>query len=131
MVKTINLLTLLEIACITGFVGDVLLQLGVKNNYGGSTGWGLKSYFELHGSAESTFIAGGMMTLFYILFYLSRLSLNYLSLAVFGIVIDYLFRALTLFKSLDGYYQYFNYVWSAVWMAIPMCLPFFIYEIFV
>ena len=117
---------LVAIACMTGFAGDFLLQTGVKMGMGGPTGWGLKDYFRLHGAAESMFTAGGMMSLFYALFLMSGIPVNYKTLAVYGVLLDLIFRKLMIFKSLDGYYNYFNYFWSAVWGIIPLCLPLFI-----
>lgn len=121
------MLTLLEIACLTGFIGDILLQIGCKYlHFGGPSGWGLKEYFKQHGSAESTFIAGGMMTLFYIL--MGSIPKTYPNLAVFGILLDLFFRKTMIFQSLKGYYEYFNYFWSGFWMAIPMMIPLLIYN---
>ena len=60
-------LDIITLATITGFVGDALLQIFTKYlHLGGPTGWGLLPYFSQHGSVESTFIAGGMMAIFYI-----------------------------------------------------------------
>ena len=84
---------IVSIACITGFIGDASLQLLNKYlHFGGSTGWGLKAYFNQHGPAESTFIAGGMMTLFYV-FYIIYLHVanappSYLHLAIYGGLLD-------------------------------------------
>lgn len=116
-------MNLIEAACLTGFAGDFLLQTGVKMGLGGPTGWGLKDYFALHGSAECLFIAGGMMSLFYTLFILARIPVTYINLAIYGILLDFLFRKLMIFTSLKEYYEFFNYFWSAVWGAIPLCLP--------
>jgi len=121
-------MNLVTVACLTGFVGDFTLQTGVKMGLGGPTGWGLKDYFALHGAAESTFIAGGMMSLFYGLFLMTNLKVNYKTLALYGIFLDFVFRKLMIFKSLDQYYEFFNYFWSAVWGAIPLCLPLFIHN---
>jgi hypothetical protein len=119
-------MNLVIIACFTGFVGDFLLQTGAKLGMGGPTNWGLKEYFEQHGPAESLFIAGGMMTLFYSTFMLTGLPINYVNLSMYGILIDLLFRKFMIFKSLGGYYTYFNYLMSAIWIVIPMCIPLFI-----
>jgi hypothetical protein len=119
-------MNLLIIACLTGFIGDFLLQTGVKLGLGGPTGWGLKDYFRLHGSRESLFIAGGMMSLFYALFLMSGIRVNFFNLAVYGVFLDFMFRSLMIFPSLKGYYEFFSYFWSAVWGAIPLCLPLFI-----
>ena len=120
---------LISTACLVGFGGDFLLQRGVKMGLGGPTGWGLKEYFAQHGSTEALFIAGGMMSLFYALYVNAGFPLNYQSLALYGIILDFVFRKLMIFPSLEGYYEYFNYFWSAVWGAIPLILPFFIYNL--
>ena len=122
-------MNIVSIAVLTGFFGDLLLQFFTKyTNLGGSTGWGLISYFEHHGSGEALCIAAGMMGLFYIL-YLFFLPLDYTFLALYGIVLDLLFRKTNLFPSLKGYYAHLNYFWSAVWGAIPMMLPYFIFNL--
>jgi hypothetical protein len=118
---------IIAIACLTGFIGDAILQLGVYNSVGD---WGLKSYFKQHGLAESLFIAGGMMTLFYIVYiYVLQLPLKWYYLAIYGIILDYIFRKTMVFKSLEGYYAHLNYFWSAFWGAIPMLIPFVIINI--
>ena len=123
------ILDLIVISCIAGFVGDALLQFGSKVlKLGGQTGWGLKSYFAQHGPSESVFIAGGMMTVFYIIYlYFLSFPINYVYLAIYGIILDFIFRKTEIFPSLRGYYGYFNYFWSAVWGAIPLMLPLLIH----
>ena len=122
---------LIGIACVTGMLGDSMLQLGAANGLGGPTGWGLKDYFKQHGRAESIFIAGGMMVIFFLgLISASWPPITLLSLAIYGVLLDLLFREAMIFKSLKGYYEYFNYFWSAVWGAIPMMMPLIIYKIF-
>ena len=121
---------IIAISCIVGFIGDFLLQIGAKLGLGGSTGWGLKEYFSQHGSVESLFIAGGMMTLFYAIYiYLLKLKPSYLNLAIYGIILDLIFRIFNIFPSLKGYYNYFNYFWSAIWGAIPLILPYLIFNL--
>ena len=124
---------IITIAFLTGFFGDILLQTGAKLGMGGSTGWGLNKYFSQHGKGESVCIAGGMMTLFYILIwpFIEHLQPQYiiLILAVYGIILDFLFRKLMIFSSLEGYYEYFNYFWSAVWGLIPLIVPYLIYAL--
>jgi hypothetical protein len=118
---------IIAISFLTGFFGDALLQIATKD-FGFN--WGLKQYFIYHGSGESLCIAGGMMTLFYIIYlYILRLPLNYTYLAIYGIILDYIFRKTMVFNSLRGYYKALNYFWSAFWGAIPMILPFLIYNI--
>jgi hypothetical protein len=121
------MIDIITISCLTGFFGDASLQIATK--YFGFN-WGLKKYFAYHGSGESLCIASGMMTLFYIIYlYILRLSLNYAYLGIYGIILDFIFRKTMAFESLDGYYKALNYFWSAFWGAVPMILPFFIYNI--
>ena len=121
---------IIAIACIVGFIGDFLLQVGSKLGLGGPTGWGLKEYFSQHGHTESLFIAGGMMTIFYVIYiYLLKFKVNYINLAIYGIVLDFIFRKLNVFPSLKEYYNYFNYFWSAIWGAIPLMLPYLIFNL--
>ena len=120
---------IVSIACATGFIGDAVLQIASKKfNMGGPTGWGLKEYFKQHGSAQSLFTAAGMLSMFYVFYiYILKLPLTYTNIAIYGIIIDYIFRRFVIFPSLKGYYQYFNHFWSAVWIAIPMIIPLFLY----
>ena len=121
------MMDIVSTSCLTGFFGDALLQITTKYT---KYDWGLKKYFLYHGSGEALCIASGMMTLFYIFYlYVLRLPLNYTYLAIYGIILDYIFRKTMVFKSLQGYYKALNYFWSAFWGAIPMILPFFIYSV--
>ncbi len=110
-------------AGLTGFFGDALLQVGsplLKKD----ESWGLKSYFQQHGIAESLCIATGMMMLFYVLYFLVfKLEPKWYYLAIYGVILDYIFRATMVFPSLKDYYKQLNYVESAIWGAIPMVLP--------
>lgn len=119
------LVHLVGISCLVGFLGDAALQIAVKQfRMGGPTGWGLAGYFKQHGAAESLFIAGGMMSAFYAIFlYLIPLEINYVNLAIYGIILDFIFRKTRLFPSLDGYYKHLNYFWSGLWGIIPMLIP--------
>jgi hypothetical protein len=120
------MLDIISIACLTGVFGDALLQIGAKSV---NRNWSLKPYFAQHGSAESLFIASGMSIFYVFYLYVLRLPLNYVYLAIYGIIVDLIFRKFMIFKSLEPYYKSLNYFWSAFWMAIPMMLPFFIYNI--
>ena len=115
----------ISIACFTGFIGDAMLQALTQFwGMGGKTGWGLIEYFRLHGAAESTFIAGGMMTLFYVLYLVVfGFPAKWYYLAIYGIILDLIFRKTMLFSSLKGYYQQLNYFWSGFWGAVPMIMP--------
>jgi hypothetical protein len=113
---------IISIAFFVGFIGDLILQLIVKNT---KYDWGLREYFKLHGSIEAMVIAGGMLTLFFILMVYSKVPITYTNLAIYGVILDLLFRKLNIFPSLSGYYQSLNYFESGVWGAIPMMLPLF------
>jgi hypothetical protein len=124
MVSYETIARLLTISCLTGFAGDAALQY-LSTFMGGETGWGLKEYFRQHGKAESLFIAGGMMTLFYIIYFvILGLPLNWFYLAIYGVVLDWIFRAAMLFPSLKGYYNHLNYFWSGFWGGTPMLMPY-------
>ena len=116
---------LISYACLAGFIGDAGLQILTKKfGMGGKTGWGLLAYFKQHGSIESLFIAGGMMTLFYVIYlFILNLPALWYYLVIYGILLDFIFRKTMLFPSLVGYYNNLNYFWSAFWGAIPMILP--------
>jgi hypothetical protein len=123
-----NIGQLISLSCFTGFFGDAGLQF-LSRFMGGPTGWGLKAYFKQHGSAESLFIASGMMTLFYVIYiYILGFPISLYYLAIYGIILDYIFRVMRLFPSLDGYYKSLNYFWSAFWGAIPLMMPLIIYK---
>lgn len=125
------MISLISIACLTGFIGDALLQLSSKYPaISGPTAWGLNPYFSQHGSMESLFVAGGMMTLFYVIYIdILNLKVTYLGLIIYGIILDYLFRKTMLFPSLKMYYEHLNYFWSAFWGAIPMIIPFLVFNL--
>jgi len=120
---------LIAIATIVGFVGDIILQIGTHVGLGGTGGWGLNEYFIQHGRVESTFIAGGMLALFYLLYALTGLPFNIFTMIIWGIILDLMFRVFNIFPSLKGYYNHLNYFWSAVWGAIPMVIPLVLYKL--
>jgi hypothetical protein len=121
------MIDIVSTACLVGFAGDFSLQVATqKLGMGGPTGWGLLEYFDQHGSAESLFIAGGMMTIFYVIFIQLGYQLNYKNLAIYGIILDFIFRKLVIFPSLKGYYESLNYFWSAFWGAVPLMMPLFV-----
>ena len=67
-----------------------------------------------------------MLVLFYSIIpskFLSVTPFNIALIALYGIVLDLIFRKTMVFKSLDGYYNHLNYFWSGVWGAIPLVLP--------
>jgi hypothetical protein len=119
---------LVAIAALTGFVGDGLLQIIARTT---PYEWGLRGYFDQHGSAEALFIAAGMLAMFFtILLAFPFIPVNFLTLAVYGALLDILFRLTGIFPSLDGYYRSLNPVESIIWGAIPMMLPLLFAKIF-
>jgi len=121
---------LIPIAFIVGFIGDLLLQVMTQTlRMGGKTGWGLLQYFKLHGRWESATIAGGMLCAFYMAFMVSHFKLTFLNMSIYGVVLDLAFRRFTIYPSLLGYYNNMSYIWSAVWGAIPMMLPLFVWNL--
>lgn len=123
--------TMITISTLVGFGGDAILQLLTNIGMGTNTGWGLNEYFSQHGRVEATFIAGGMMGLFYIIYAITGLPFKIQYLAAYGVLLDILFRVFNIFPSLKGYYDYFNYFWSAIWGAIPMVIPVILYKILI
>jgi len=117
-------------AAITGAVGDATLQLMVNNGVGGGNdGWGLRPYFAQHGPGEAMCVAAGMMALFFAVWVGLIAPLlhiqpdNLAGVAIYGIVLDLLFRKFRIFESLDAYYQHLNYFWSGFWGLVPMVIP--------
>jgi len=129
MSNTKNVYQLVAIATLVGFFGDALLQVLVCNGLGGKTGWGLKSYFQQHGRAESMFTAAGMLAVFYTFYIVLKLPLKWYWLVLYGVLLDLFFRLTMVFQSLKGYYSALNYFWSAVWGAIPILLPLLIWKL--
>jgi len=112
-------------AAVTGLVGDALLQAAV----GDTDRWGLGSYFRQHGRGEALCIAAGMMTLFYVLYLVVlKLPPHPVYLALYGVVLDLIFREARLFPSLKGYYEHLNYAESAFWGAVPLLLPWLVVQ---
>lgn len=122
-------MNIVSIATAVGFIGDAILQILVKNGLGGTSGWGLKQYFNQHGKAESMFTAAGMLAVFFAIYVSTGLPLKVQYLAIYGIMLDLVFRKTMIFSSLNAYYNSLNYFWSAVWGVIPMIIPLLILKI--
>lgn len=127
----LNKTYLITISSIVGLVLDFFLQLSTRYfNLGGKNGFGLKSYFLYHGTFESLCIASGMMVITFIIYlYFLPFNVNYLNLAIYGILIDFIFRQTMIFKDLISYYKQFNYFWTALFSAITMMIPYMIYNL--
>lgn len=121
---------LIIISFFVGFIGDMLTQFLFSNDPA------LSNYFKQHGSSESLFIAGGMMTLFMILYLYLGLNTSLLNkheiiktllcASIYGIILDIIFRKFKIFPSLNDYYNNLNYFYSGFFAVLPMCLPFII-----
>ncbi len=108
-----------EKSFIVGVVGDTALQL-LSPSF---PGWGLQPYFELHGPLESVFIAGGMMYGFARA--LEAVTEPTVLVAfVYGVGLDFAFRGLRLFPSLDSYYDSLSVPLTALWGGLPMVMAF-------
>ena len=115
---------LVSTAMWVGFFGDMALQWAVgPGKMGGPTGWGLKEYFAQHGQGESLFIAAGMMGIFYAAYLATGWPVNLTTMAIYGFVLDVVFRKWMLFPSLKGYYSALSFFWSTFWGALPMVMP--------
>jgi hypothetical protein len=117
---------LIIVAALVHVIGDASLQIGTKMG----ADWGLEDYFKQHNPIEALFIAGFMGVLFYAIYIALKLPLNYISMAIYAIILDLLWRKLNIFPSLNGYYKRFGYIQSALWEVIAMLLPLFFYRLF-
>ena len=108
-----------SVAFLVGFFGDIFLQILCNTT---SFDYGLREYFKQHGSPESPFIAGGMMVLFYIIYGFTNLPLKWQYIAVYGVILDILFRQFMIFPSLHGYYAALTPFWTCLWEAVSMVL---------
>lgn len=117
---------LIAIACLVGFFGDILYQ--IKNVLFGTT---LNSYFLQHGKAESAILAAGLLSFFYVVYIdILRLPIKWYYLAIYGIILDLLFRTTMIFPSLQNYYHSLGYFETAITGgAIPAVLPLFVYYV--
>lgn len=122
---------LILIATLVGFFGDVLTQQLVYNeSISGVDGWGLKSYFKQHGKIESLILGSGVMAFFYSLYALTGLPFKVQWLAIYGIILDFIFRYTRFFPSLDEYYSKVGIIGTSIVGGLfPLILPLFVYKI--
>ena len=114
-----------SVAFLVGFFGDIFLQILCKIS---SFDYGLRGYFKEHGAVEAPFIAGGMMVLFYIIYNLFKFPLKWQYIAVYGIILDILFRTFMIFPSLKGYYSALTPFWTCLWEAVAMVMVIAVYQ---
>jgi len=112
---------------LVGFFGDIFLQLLCQTPY---FNYGLKEYFKQHGAPESPFIAGGMMVLFLIIYRFTGLPIKWQYFAVYGVILDILFRVFMIFPILKGYYSALTPFWTCLWEAVAMVLVVIAYSYF-
>lgn len=107
-----------------GFFGDIGLQTIVKNSKDDNL-WGLRTYFDQHGSLESMFIASGMMVGFSFIYekFIDP-DLNLFKISIYGIILDILFRNLhdKIMPSLKDYYKKVNPLFTMFWGYVPFIL---------
>lgn len=114
---------MIKSALITGFFGDIGLQIIVNNSNDKNT-FGLKSYFDQHGSLESAFLASGMMGMFFMIYKIFDPSFYKIGLCLYGGGLDILFRKYhkIIFPSLTDYYKTLSPVESVMWGIIPIII---------
>ena len=115
-----------SVAFLVGFFGDIFLQVLANTT---SFDFGLRGYFKEHGSVEAPFIAGGMMVLFTIIYNLFKIPLKWEYFAIYGVILDILFRTFMIFPSLKGYYSALTPFWTCLWEAVSMVLVFAVYQL--
>jgi hypothetical protein len=104
---------------LTGMLGDLALQLIVKS-YPNENKFGLRTYFDQHGSLESIFIAGGMMGALFSLYKQIDPTFDNLGLSLYATGLDILFRNnIQLMPSLKDYYSTLPYYFTIPWAIIP------------
>lgn len=107
-------------ALAVGLIGDASLQLIVKSSE--ENKFGLKTYFEQHGTWESLFTAAGMMGVFTYLYKKIDPKLMTGGLIAYGTVLDLLFRYLELMPSLKDYYKHFSVIQTIAFAIIPFLM---------
>jgi hypothetical protein len=121
---------LIGIATLVGFVGDIGVQLAVENDWLGKNGAGLKVYFAQHGRSESLFIASGLMAFFYTLYAMTGLPFKLQYIAVYAVLLDFMFRYGKVFNSLDGFYRENSIpITTTMGAIIPFILPLLILKL--
>jgi len=111
-------LSFVEACVITGFFGDIGLQILNTGN------WGLDGYFSQHGNPVAPFIAAGMMGIFGTLWnkYNKDEPPTIKQAMIYGGILDLLFRFLRPMSSLDGYYGAMPIWLSFIWGGIPFVM---------
>jgi len=105
-----------EAGIVTGIVGDFLLQTFFKGKYG------LRPYFDQHGSMESLFIAGGMMGYFCFIAQYFGWTSSWTQLMVYGGALDIFFRESMIMESLRSYYDENGRIFTIIWGGLPFII---------
>ena len=109
---------------LVGVAGDAALQTIalVKPNFAG-----LGDYFKIHGPFKSVMIAGSMLAGFDLVYQMTGLPVNFVSMAIYGGVLDVAFRYghPYFMPSLSGYYEALSFPVSVFWGAFSEVLPLF------
>jgi hypothetical protein len=122
-------MSFIKAAIIIGLLGDLTIQIIVKNS-DEINKFGLKTYFDKHGSIESLFIAAGMTSTFAMIYQYLDPKLNSILMIAYGAALDILFRYYRkdYFKSLDDYYNIEPYYYTIPWAIIPLFMIKFLSE---
>jgi hypothetical protein len=114
---------ILTAAILTGAVGDSILQVMVKNSTDKNL-YGLKTYFDKHGSLESIFIAAGMTSGLVLPYSIVDPDLHVEGLVIYGAVLDIIFRRYheKIMPSLADYYKTLDPLMSIFWAIIPLLM---------
>lgn len=103
---------------LTGAFGDIALQNITKDDR-----FGLDTYFSIHGSLESVFIATGMMGIFSLL-YQSFFpgQVDNLIVFIYGGLLDLFFRHTRIMPTLNSYYNNVSPPVTFIWGGIPFLI---------
>lgn len=108
----------IETALLVGALGDASLQAIVKSSEEKNK-FGLMTYFEQHGTAESIFTAAGMMGVFTALYDVVDPQMMSGGLIAYGAILDLIFRYARIMPSLDDYYKKFNPLLTIIFAIVP------------
>jgi len=114
------------IAVLVGFFGDLSIQFLVKI---GGLNWGLKSYFQEHGTVASALIAAGILGMFYSIWIAFNLPLRWEVILVVALLLDLFWNYAHVMPSLNNYYKEPIIPRTILGVVIPFLLPFFIAKI--
>lgn len=119
---------LVLIAWLVGFFGDLAVQAANRLNVIGFSGVGLTTYFGIHGSVESAFIAAGMVAGFYAVWIGIGAPLRWEFILLAALLLDLIWNLGNIFPSLTEYYKEPLIPRTLLGVVIPFLLPLFIWQ---